>query len=400
MSLTDAELLHLVADAAPPGPLAIAVSGGGDSMALLDLAIRSRPEGLQAVTVDHGLRRASADEAASVASICAARAVPHSILRWTDRGSRGNAMDLARRARADLIGRWAGSRGIGHVLTGHTIDDAAETFLMNLARKSGSNGLCGMRPTWQGQGVRWHRPLLSVGRARLRDYLRARGLWWIDDPWNADDRFTRSRARKALDALRPLGVTPETIARSAAILREEHDAVSEAVAIAASVHVVTPAGAAMCARDVLLGLDAQIRRRLLLAILRWIGGHPLPPRGRTLENLSAAIAARRDATLCGVRFSSPDDLVVASREPRAIRPGHPWDGRWRIAGPGGAEVRAVGAGLRQVPGWRATGLARQVLAVTPGLWQGDRLVAAPAAGWPQGWSAEIVLPLQAIIKAH
>jgi tRNA(Ile)-lysidine synthase len=69
-----------------------------------------------------------------------------------------------------------------------------------------------------------------------------------------------------------------------------------------------------------------------------------------------------------------------------------WDGRWRVAGPEGI-IRALGeAGLRACPDWRSTGLPREVLAVTPGVWRGETLVSAPLAGWQNGWSAQLDAP--------
>lgn len=395
MPLSGDAPLHLVA---PDGPLAVAVSGGGDSMALLDLAIRSRP-GVRAVTVNHGLRPEAAAEAATVAAFCAARGIPHATLHWTGPAATGNLMDQARNARARLIGAWAVGQGVSHVLLGHTQDDVAETFVMNLARAAGIDGLAGLRAAWQDQGVTWHRPLLGETRASLRAYLDARGIAWTDDPSNTDDRFTRARVRKTLAALHPLGLTPAALAASAARLALVRQALDEATASAAA-QITTAAGAAMVRRDALMSHPVETQRRLLIALIRWIATARHPPREAQLRTLTDALAKGRDATLAGVRFRQRDSRVTVSREPRAVRSGDLWDNRWHVTGPGGAEVRAVGAALKHVPGWRALNLPRQVLEVTPGLWQGDRLVAAPAAGWPQGWTAEIAVTLAATIKAH
>jgi tRNA(Ile)-lysidine synthase len=113
----------------------------------------------------------------------------------------------------------------------------------------------------------------------------------------------------------------------------------------------------------------------------------------------------RVATLQGVCFRQNDNVITIVREARAVahaksRPGQLWDSRWRVTAPDGAEVRALGPALRKVPGWRDIGLPRQMLEVTPGVWQGDSLIAAPVAGWPQGYTAEIAVPLHAFIKAH
>ena len=158
-------------DSAGSGPLGVAVSGGGDSVALLlMLATVARGRPLAAVTVDHGLRPESGDEAAAVEALCAARGIPHATLRWNGWDGAGNLQDRARQARRTLIGAWARANGIGAVALGHTLDDQAETFLMRLARGSGVDGLSGMAPATRAEGVLWLRPLLgraSGGPARL-----------------------------------------------------------------------------------------------------------------------------------------------------------------------------------------------------------------------------------------
>jgi len=182
--------------ALPPGPLGVAISGGGDSTALL-LLLHAARRAVLAVTVDHGLRPESAAEAAAVGALCAARGIPHDTLVWAEGPESGNLQARARQARRRLIADWARGRGIGDVALGHTLDDQAETVLLRLARGSGVDGLAAMAAVAEGDGVRWHRPLLGIGRGALRDWLRGEGVAWIDDPSNEDPRFDRVRVRAA-----------------------------------------------------------------------------------------------------------------------------------------------------------------------------------------------------------
>ena len=124
------------------GRIGVAVSGGSDSMAALHILAGVAAESgvaIHAATVDHGLRPEAADEARQVAKVCVALAVPHEVLRWEHMEISGNLQDQARQARYRLIAGWARERGLSAVVLGHTLDDQAETFLMRLARSSGSH---------------------------------------------------------------------------------------------------------------------------------------------------------------------------------------------------------------------------------------------------------------------
>lgn len=381
-------LIGLIRAGLPAGQtIGVALSGGGDSLALLHLALRAG-FAVEAVTVDHRLRAESTDEAAKVAADCAALGVPHEVRVWAHGEVRGNLMDAARRARLGLIADWARARGIGVVALGHTQDDQAETVLMGLARAGGLAGLSGMRASWEDDGVRFCRPLLAAGREELRDWLRGRGIAWIDDPTNDNERFTRTRARRALAALAPLGITAERLTEVAGHLAEAQAAVAAQVAGVAGRLVREEAGALLIDAG-LWDEPVEVRRQLVRAAMIWLAGSEGVPRAADLSRLMAAMAEGRDATLSGCRFRKG----WLMREPRAVGGpvalGQLWDGRWQVKGAAG-EVRVLGAeGLPLCPDWRATGLPREVLLVTPGLWQGDQLLAAPLAGFLGGEEARI-----------
>jgi tRNA(Ile)-lysidine synthase len=384
-------LIGLIRDGLPAGEvIGVALSGGGDSTALLHLCLAAGMR-VEAVTVDHRLRPESAEEAASVAASCARLGVPHAVRVWDHGAVTGNLMDQARRARMALIADWARERGLRVVALGHTRDDQAETVLMGLARAAGISGLSGMRPEWEAAGVRFCRPLLGAGRAELRDWLLAEGIAWIDDPTNDDPRFTRIRARRALVALAPLGITAGRLAEVAANLAEVQVALDAQVAEAAGRLIHEEAGAFRIDLAILKE-PGEVRRQLVTATVRWLSGADYAPRAGEIERLTEAMAAGRDATLAGCRWRKG----WLMREPRAVADqrvpiGAVWDGRWRIVGPDApkAEVRALGAeGLRLCPTWRATGLPREVLQVTPAIWQDDRLISAPLAGLSAAWQAQ------------
>jgi tRNA(Ile)-lysidine synthase len=142
----------------------------------------------------------------------------------------------------------------------------------------------------------------------------------------------------------------------------------------------------------LWGEPGEVQRQLVVGIVQWLTGAEYAPRAAEVERLRAALEAGSDATLAGCRARAG----WLMREPRAVGGpvpvGQVWDGRWLVEGPSG-EVRALGGeGLRQVPDWRGLGLPREVLVVTPGVWRGERLLSAPAAGHSAGWQARVQHP--------
>lgn len=393
-----------------PARLGLAVSGGGDSIALLHLAHawgRAAGVGLSAVTVDHGLRPEAATEARFVAEICARLGVAHDTLRWTGWDGRGNLQAAARAARYRLMAGWAHERGIGAIALGHTMDDQAETFLMRLARGSGPDGLSGMAASHRRDAMIWLRPLLDLRRDALRAWLGQHGQGWIDDPSNRDRRFDRVRVRQALDGMRDIGLTVEGLAETCTRMAMTRAALDHLACETARSTGVIDRG------DLLFdsaGLDAsprETRLRLLAAALCWVASAEYRPRLAALETaLDAALSGRR-RSLHGCLLTPDGPRLRISREPAAVRdtraaPDRPWDTRWRFFGPkiNGVQLRALGeTGLACCKGWRETGLPRASLLASPAVWRGDELIAAPLAGHCNGWRAELTPPAEAVLQA-
>ncbi|MCE2749540.1 MAG: tRNA lysidine(34) synthetase TilS [Rhodobacter sp.] len=378
-------------------PLGLAVSGGGDSVALLVLAADAGLK-VQAVTVDHGLRPEAAAEAAWVGRLCAGLGVPHHTLHWQGWDGAGNLQDQARRARLSLIADWARAAGLGAVALGHTQDDQAETVLMRLARRAGVDGLSAMSGRRRAQGMIWLRPLLSVSRDELRACLRARGQDWIEDPSNDALRFDRVKARRALAHLAPLGITPAVLAGVADQMRLARTALEHQTAAAARQIARIEGGDVVMDRTAFLDLPAEIRRRLLVGALGWVGSAEYGPRAASVQALLAAVGAGRGGTLAGCRVSLRGPALRVTREWQAVRstlaaPGQIWDRRWKVYGPDskGLHVKALGgAGLSAAGDWRKAGLLRATLLASPSVWRDGVLIAAPLVRNAPGWTAELV----------
>ena len=389
----------------------VAVSGGSDSMAMLHLMARVAPQmgwSVHAVTVNHGLRPEAVTEAAFVASACVALGVPHATLQWQRIETTGNLQDQAARARYGLMAGWAQRHGITHVAVGHTADDQAENFVMRLARKSGIDGLSGMRREWDQAGVTFARPFLFHARAKLQAYLSNAGIGWMDDPSNENDRFARVRARKAMVHLQRLGISTTVLSDVSAHLSDARQALESYSQDIAHRIVICRKG------DVTidwLGLQtspSEVQRRVMIAALRWVSGSEYPPRFAALQNLEMAIFRRKDKTLSGCRIVSSDVSVRIFREYKAVAglsgpTDQIWDNRWQLKGPHdpGLQIGALGLkGLKACPDWRASGIPRLSLLSSPAVWQGDTLVAAPLAGFNDAWTARIVADFQSYLLSH
>jgi tRNA(Ile)-lysidine synthase len=330
--------------------IAIAVSGGIDSLALMLCAARwASAQGGRAIgiTVDHGLRPEAADETRRVAGWLRHRKLRHVTLRWTGSKPTANLQAEARAARYRLLEDWCRASGVLHLLLAHQIEDQAETLLLRLARGSGVDGLAAMAPITETAHVRRLRPLLGVSRARLLATLERAHQPWIEDPSNRDERFGRVRWRAMLPVLEREGLGPARLAETAARqARARRTLEAETAKLLARAAAVDPAGFAILARDPIVQAPAEIGRRALGAVLRCIGGGDYAPRYQRLDRLYREIvedglpAAR---TLGGCRIlrlkHGAADRLLVCREPVAVESAAPiapgarvrWDNRFECA---------------------------------------------------------------------
>lgn len=387
----------------PPARLGVAVSGGGDSVALLHLlaqVFQGTDTRLFAVTVDHGLRPEAAEEARVVAKLAASLDVPHDVLLWEGWDGQGNMQAAAREARYRLMARWAKEKSISVLAMGHTADDQAETVLMRLARASGVDGLSGIPRRRAVHGVTVVRPLLDTTRVALRDYLRAHDQSWIDDPSNDDLRFERVRMRAASDQLAQLGITADALTEVARNMARAREALDWYTFVSARDLVQLDGGDVLIDLRRFRTLPEEIARRLLVHALCWIGGGPYQPRRDAVSDALTAIRACKTTTLHGCIVLSHDGLIWICREFNAVRHQEAsadtiWDNRWRIDASGpvprNLRLRALGrSGLKQCGDWRQTGRPYAALITSPSVWDGDRLVVAPQAGLDNAVQIELI----------
>jgi tRNA(Ile)-lysidine synthase len=373
-----------------PAQLAIACSGGGDSMALLDLACRWAKKNdtfIHAVIIDHGLRPGSTEEAESAAETANALGAVSAVKEWKGWKGVGNLQNAARAARRKLLVDYAGSQDITEVMLGHTLDDQAETFLMRLARGSGVEGLSGMARDTDVDGIRFLRPLLSVRREQLRAHLLERGIEWVEDPSNDDDRFDRVRMRKLLPALADSGLTAERLASTCDALHRASEVVSVRAREAAEACVMLEHGDVLFDRAGLASFEADTRYRIFAHALCWVSGNSLRPRFSALKSALSEVLAGEKLTLHGCLIIQQGASFRLTREYSAVSDlktpvAGVWDGRWILqAGNDALTVRAVGEdGIEFID--KSERLApRETLLSMPSVWENDQLVAVPMIGW-------------------
>nr|MEA2798069.1 tRNA(Ile)-lysidine synthase [Phenylobacterium sp.] len=361
-----------------PQPLAVALSGGGDSLALLlsgaDWATRAG-RGLVVLTVDHRLR----PESAAWTEACAATAqrlnLPFRALAWDGEKPTNGLPAAARAARHRLLANAARAAGARVILMGHTADDVLEARLM---RQAGSTTPepheWSPSPVWpDGRGLFLLRPLLGVRRADIRDWLTGRGETWIDDPANEDAAFARPRARRALAD----GASP-AISGVAGSARE----------LALACHVET-GGGLVIARPALRAADAPALARFVSAACLCAAGTDRPPGRDKVARLAGRLIGDLafTASLAGARIEADATQVCFRREPgEAARGGLAplrlqagemgvWDGRFEVTAARAIEVRAEPGGALPI----ATGEDGTVQGLQARSLTHDRVLAACGA---------------------
>lgn len=388
-----------------PAPLiAVGVSGGADSMALAMIAdgwARRRGGAAVCLTVDHGLRPESGDEARAVAAWLKRRGIAHHILRWRGEKPEAGVEAAARRARYDLLAGWCRRHSALHLMLAHHLDDQAETVVMRLQRGSGPDGLAAMPAVSELAHLRIVRPLLRLSRERLRRALAAAGQDWIEDPSNQDPAFTRVRIRQAMPVLARQGLKPADIAAASFKLGHARMALERATAgLLADAVDIFPTGYALIRADILRSAPPELGSRVVSAVVTCIGGLEYPPRSERLARLYGALCADkspRARTLGGCVIAPRGPSIEVAREPAAVAAAIPlpsgmetvWDGRFRIhLSRGKAEslamlsVGALGDDgwtelARHAPALRRLKLPRAARITLPAIRENGRLLGVP-----------------------
>jgi tRNA(Ile)-lysidine synthase len=338
--------------------LAVAVSGGSDSIALMCLLAewsRDRGGRLTVLTVDHGLRPESAGEAATVGVWAERIGVTHVCLSWQGDKPLAGLQAAARQARYELLIQWCRAAGVLHLAVAHQADDQRETVAMRAARDGGLIGTAGMSAVAARQGIRLLRPLLGTPRRAIMEYLQRIGQPWIEDPSNQATRFERIRWRQGelgalpgLDEIRNAGTARRALELAAADLLMRAGRIAEA-----GYALIDPRGLSSSPTDT---VDLAIGQ-----VIAQIGGAEYRPAGLAQRrDLAAVLAGAGVRTLGGCLIGLWRGSLLICREAGSIsqkfvidRPGgYRWDRRFAVevaALPSPVELGMLGeAGLREM----------------------------------------------------
>jgi len=338
-------------------PLALAVSGGGDSVALMHLvAVWARDKGFDTktifvLTVDHGLRPAAAAEAGQVAAWAGALGLSHETLHWEGDKPQSRIQEKARAARYDLMGEWCAAHQVENLLLAHTASDQTETVGMRFLKGSGTRGLAGMQATTElPQGVRLIRPLLAAGGDDLRTWLAKRELPWFEDPSNENQSYDRVRMRRMLEGDAPLAAQLDSLNDQASDARSAMEQATDDL-LRDGAKLNSGLWAQVDRRIFRSAPPAIIAQALSRMILALGGGAYQAPQG-ALSQLTETIFAVdfKAATLgrCIIAADGPQNLLIG-REGRNItslaltaEQEDVWDNRIRVGTNRKVEICALG----------------------------------------------------------
>ena len=392
---------------APLGPfehaphLAVAVSGGSDSMALVLLAnewARNRQGRITAITVDHGIRREAKEEAAQVARWCQVLGVEHITLRWQP--PEHVTQMSAREARYQMLADYCRNHAILHLLTAHHRDDQAETLFLRLARGSGLAGLSGMASVSLHNHVRLLRPLLTVPKARLVATLKSAAQPWAEDASNAQPIYTRNRLRQQLaNSPQHNALNARALAITESLGQFRNHLNNKLVSYLTNAVSLLPEGCGWLHRDAFFNCPPGIAGEVLQQLVMTLAGLTHPPRSETLERLHSELKmSKPKRNACGLLFefkertnawlvyrepSATAEALILMPQARAL-----WDKRFTVGFSGmneSLQVRALGAdGIAWLKSHESTKnltdsyVGRKlVLASLPSFWHLEKMIAIP-----------------------
>lgn len=305
--------------------VAVAVSGGSDSLALVLLVnewTKEHTKQVIALTVDHNLRPESRVEAEQVAAWMKAQNIQHHILTWHPPASLKRLQENARHARYELLTTWCFENNISALLTAHHGDDQLETFLQRLSHGSGLTGLLGIKPVLKLSLCTVVRPLLRASKEELHAYLAEQEHPFIQDPSNENQRFSRVLIRKNQEALTALGITRTAVQKTIERLTLCEELIEKIVEEEREKRVQFDSlGYQTVVLEGWDALSSEVRHRLLINCIRCVRPSCYPPPFKSVLALDEKImtGTLKGTTLGGCLISIKQKRLFIVREKRKLR---------------------------------------------------------------------------------
>ena len=300
-------------------PIAVAVSGGVDSVCLL-VWLAKCGLNITALHVNHGLRTAADTESKYVADLCKSLGVPCHFFYWTGDKPASGLEAAARTARYKFMTDWCHENGVATLMLAHQADDQIETFLMNLGRGSGLYGLAAMARESYRDGIKIVRPLLNIYRSELREYCDSNAIKYFSDEMNDDDQYTRVRIRKNRHLLsKKLGIEDSRILLAIENLGRVRDSMTSDIDV--MVESVLCRGGAMFSDSFLFDQTPDIRLKFIGTLIKKIGGDDYQPRLKSLTSALDKLSSDCKFTLghCTLRRLGSKILIVPEGEKTTFR---------------------------------------------------------------------------------
>lgn len=373
-------------------PVAVAVSGGPDSLGLLILAnkwAKKHQNKIIGLTVDHKLRPDSTKEALDVQKYLQSLNVEHHILTWEGPKPNTHVQEYARFARYQLLKEWCKTNNVSFLLLGHHRQDQEETFWMRLASGSGLDGLSGIKTKTVIDGITLIRPLLQFSKEQIKQVLKEINATWINDPSNHKPSFFRSRFR---DFVREEGLNQNRLINVMHKLSIDSDFIHENLCNAIEQVVrLHESGYITIDKKAFSSLHIAISQRLISHLMMWFSGSNYPPRNEKVVGVIEKLKMGKPFTAGSIHWSPKKNLFVLKRELNknqtalslnSIKNDLVWDHRFIVK----ANIREVLgdntdlAPLGRQPWLRKeiqTDIPYSVWPTLPSLWQNAKIVSVP-----------------------
>ena len=387
--------------------IALAVSGGPDSTALMFIFSKSKKikkDNVTILVVDHGLRKNSSDEANLVKRNAIKIGFKCKILKWAGAKPSSGIQEAARKARYNLMLSWCEKNNIKKLFLAHHLDDQVETFLMRLSKGSGVDGLTSMSKNTIISNLNLIRPFLEISKNRLIEIANSSRLEWVTDPSNLNLSYQRSRMRKLMPSLSKEGIDSHHINLVIKRMDSVKQALKDIVDIDISKFVKNMNDISYSlSYEAINKLSPEILLRILERIIMVASGSVYPAKRTKVEGILSWLSSDnsiRAKTLGGVVIRKRKDYVIFYRELKGCQTSEivypltsrylTWDNRFyiKLNKSKKVEVRCLGdegvsimkskkilkkQGLSNIPlsAWKSA----------PSLWSKKRLISVPSLGY-------------------